>query len=352
VTATSPPAKAAVPLFVRALRGEPTERRPVWLMRQAGRYLPGYQRVRSQVSFLELCRRPDLSMEVSLEPVERFGVDAAIVFSDILVPLQAMGVEVVFEDKGPEIRTPVRDAAAIARLRAFDPRDRTPWILETIASLAKALPAQTPVVGFSGAPWTLAVYAIEGRMSKELTAAKGLRWRDPAALTALLTLLADTTVPYLAAQARAGARALQVFDTWAGSLSLEDWRAFALPPLRRVFDGVRRELGDACPPLVLYSQGTSPWLALLPETGADAFSVDWRLPLAGCKHALEGRPVQGNLDPTALHGTEASVRAATRAMLSPLAGQPGVVANLGHGVLVGTPPANVQAFVEEAKAHG
>lgn len=335
--------------FIRALLRQPTEYTPVWLMRQAGRYLPIYQRVRSQVSFLDLCRRPDLSAEVSLEPVERFGVDAAIVFSDILVPLQAMGVEVVFEDKGPEIRNPVRDAAAVSALRPFDPHTATPWILETLSTLAKSLPSHVPPIGFSGAPWTLAVYAVEGKMSKELTAIKRMRWTDPAMLDGLLSLIAETTIPYLAAQARSGAQALQVFDTWAGQLSREDWRRFALPPLRRVFDGVRAELGAACPPLVLYSQGTSPWKELLTEAGADAYSVDWRIPLVEWKAALGGRPVQGNMDPTALHGTEAAVRGAVRDMLAPLAGQGGVVANLGHGVLVGTPPANVAAFVDEAK---
>lgn len=341
---------APAPLLVRALRGEPTPRRPVWLMRQAGRYLPGYQRVRAQVNFLELCRRPDLAAEVSIEPVERFGVDGAIVFSDILVPLQAMGIQVDFADRGPEIGNPARDAAAVARLKAFDPATGTPWILETLTRLRAALPAEVAVLGFCGAPWTLAVYAIEGRMTKDLVHAKTMRWRDPATLHALLDLLAESTVPYLVAQARAGAQMLQVFDTWAGALSRDDWESFALPPLRKVFAGVRAALGPACPPLLLYSQGTSPWADLLPGAGADGYSVDWRLPLADWRAALGGRPVQGNLDPTALFGTPESVRAATRAMLDPVAGAPGVVANLGHGVIVGTPPDNVAAFVDEAKA--
>jgi uroporphyrinogen decarboxylase len=340
---------AESPLLVRALRGESTPRRPVWLMRQAGRYLPVYQRVRSQVSFLELCRRPDLSAEVSLEPVTRFGVDAAIVFSDILVPLAAMGVTVEFGDGGPEMPRPLRDAAALASLAEFDPHEKTPWILETIGRLVAALPASTPVIGFSGAPFTLATYAVEGKMTKDLVHVKALRWRDPKAFARLLDLLARSTVPYLAAQARAGARALQVFDTWAGALSRDDWQEFAAPALKVVFDGVKKELGAACPPLVLYSQGTSAWTELLPTTGADAFSVDWRLPLGEAKKRLGGRPVQGNLDPTSLHGTPDAVRAETKRMLASVAGQPGVVANLGHGVIVGTPPENVAAFVDEVK---
>ncbi|MCE9637367.1 MAG: uroporphyrinogen decarboxylase [Planctomycetes bacterium] len=339
-----------VPLIVRALRGEATERRPVWLMRQAGRYLPGYQKVRSQISFLELCRRPDLSAEVSLEPVERFGVDAAIVFSDILVPLQAMGIEVDFPDKGPQIMNPVRDAAGVAKLKPFDPATGTPWILETLSTLAKVLPAGVPPLGFCGAPWTLAVYAVEGKMSKDLVQAKTMRWKDPDTLKALIRLLAESTVPYLAAQARAGAQGLQVFDTWAGALSRDDWEEFALPGLRIVFDGVHKALGPACPPLVLYSQGTAAWRDLLPRSGADAYSVDWRVPLGEWKRAVGGAPVQGNLDPTALFGTPDSVRAATRAMLASVAGQPGVVANLGHGVIVGTPVENVAAFVDAVKA--
>jgi uroporphyrinogen decarboxylase len=345
---TAVPSQA--PLIVRALRGEATGRRPVWLMRQAGRYLPGYQRVRAQVPFLELCRRPDLAAEVSLEPVTRFGVDAAIVFSDILVPLQAMGIEVEFEESGgPRLPKPVRSSAAVESLREFDPREKTPWILETLERLASSLPSGTPPIGFSGAPLTLAAYAVEGHITKELVHLKALRWREPKTLARLIERLAHSTIPYLAEQAKSGAKALQVFDTWAGTLSREDWREFALPGLRTVFDGVKRELGSACPPLVLYSQGTSPWLELLPQTGADAFSVDWRLPLGEAKQRLGGRPVQGNLDPTALLGTPDSVRDATRRMLASVAGEPGVVANLGHGVLVGTPPENVQAFVEEVK---
>jgi uroporphyrinogen decarboxylase len=319
-------------------------------MRQAGRYLPGYQAVRARVSFLELCRRPDLSAEVSLEPVERFGVDAAIVFSDILVPLQAMGVDVDFPDKGPQIMNPVRDAAAVARLAPFDPAVGTPWILETLSTLARTLPSGVPPLGFCGAPWTLAVYAVEGKMTKDLVHAKAMRWKDPGTLKSLIDVLAESTVPYLAAQARAGARGLQVFDTWAGALSREDWKSFALPGLQKVFAGVRAALGPACPPLVLYSQGTAAWADLLPRTGADAFSVDWRLGLGDWKSALGDRPVQGNLDPTALFGTPETVRAATRAMLTSVAGQPGVVANLGHGVIVGTPPENVAAFVDEVHA--
>lgn len=339
-----------VPLIVRALRGEPTPRRPVWLMRQAGRYLPGYSRIRSQVSFLELCRRPDLAAEVSLEPVELFGVDAAIVFSDILVPLQAMGVTLEFEDAGgPKIVHPLRTAADVASLREFDPTQKTPWILETITRLTQALPAETPAVGFSGAPFTLATYAVEGHLTKDLVHVKAMRWRDPELLHRLLDLMARSTVPYLAAQARAGASALQVFDTWAGQLAREDWEEFALPPLRAVFDGVRKELGAACPPLVLYSLGTSPWAELLPKAGADAYSVDWRLPLGEWKRRLSGAPVQGNLDPTALFGTAESVRAAARRMLASAQGQPGVVANLGHGVIVGTPVQNVRAFVDEVQ---
>ena len=285
-----------------------------------------------------------------MEPVELFGVDAAIVFSDILVPLQAMGVALEFEDTGgPKILHPVRTAADAAALCDFDPHAKTPWILETIDRLAKALPRATPVLGFSGAPFTLATYAVEGRMSKDLVHVKTMRWREPATLKALLEHLARSTVPYLAAQARAGARGLQVFDTWAGQLSRDDWEEFALPPLRLVFDGVRRELGADCPPLILYSQGTSPWAELLPKAGADAYSVDWRIPLGDWKRRLGGAPVQGNLDPTALHGTPETVRAATRRMLDSVKGQAGVVANLGHGVIVGTPPENVRAFVEEVQ---
>ncbi len=337
------------PLLARALRGEPTPRRPVWLMRQAGRYLPGYQKVRARASFLDMCRDAALATEVTLEPVERFGVDGAVVFSDILIPLEALGLDVDFDERGPLIRDPLRSAADVARLRRFEPRSGTPWILETIARVRAAVPAEVGVIGFAGAPFTLAAYAVEGRISKNLTAVMGLRWREPETFAALLEVLADATVPYLVEQARAGADALQLFDTWAGELSRGDWERFALPAVRRIFDGVRAELGDACPPLVLYTKGTAAWPELLLRAGADALSVDWRLPLGTWRERLGSVPLQGNLDPTCLHGPADGVRAATRAMLAGVAGTPGVVANLGHGVLVGTPPENVAAFVEEVR---
>jgi uroporphyrinogen decarboxylase len=318
-------------------------------MRQAGRYLPGYQKVRAQAPFLEMCRRPDLAAEVTLEPIERFGMDGAVVFSDILIPLEAMGVRVEFDERGPLCPEPVRDADAIARMQHFDPREGTPWILETLERLVEALPPEIPPIGFAGAPFTLAAYAVEGRITKSLVHVMGLRWRDPDAFAQLLTTLADSTAPYLAAQAHAGAGALQLFDTWAGMMSRDDWRDFGLPAIRRVFDGVRELLGDDCPPLVLYTKGTAAWFDLLPESGADAFSVDWRLPLGEAKRLLGGRPVQGNLDPTCLHSTPEQVRAAARAMLATVEGQDGVVANLGHGVIVGTPPENVAAFVDEVQ---
>lgn len=335
-----------LPLLLRALRGLPTPRRPVWLMRQAGRYLPVYQSVRARLEFMELCRDPAASLEVSMEPVDRFGVDGAIVFSDILIPLEAMGLTVTFDDRGPEIPGPLRTAADVDRLAAFDPRERTPWILETLTGLRAAVPKSTAVLGFAGAPFTLAAYAVEGRITKNLVHVMGMRWRDPGLFAHLLGVLAESTIPYLAEQARAGAQALQLFDTWAGQLSREDWRRFALPPIRRIFDGVRETLGDACPPLVLYTRGTSGWLPVVAETGADAYSVDWSLPLGEAKDLVGGRPVQGNLDPTALHGAADEVRRATREMLATVEGRDGVVANLGHGVLVGTPPDNVKAFVD------
>ena len=338
-----------VPLLVRALRGEPTPRRPVWLMRQAGRYLPGYQKVRREVSFLDMCRNPELAAEVTLEPVERFGVDGAVVFSDILIPLEAMGITVEFDERGPLCPAPVRDAARIAQLAPFDPEVGTPWIMETLRLMSAALPAHIPSIGFSGAPFTLAAYAVEGRITKSLVNVMGLRWRDPTAFKALLDVLAEATIPYLVAQARAGAGALQVFDTWAGMMSRADWAEFGVPSIRRIFDGVRATLGADCPPLVLYAKGTCDRLDLMLATGADAYSVDWRLPLDEIKRRLGGAPVQGNLDPTCLHSTPEIVRAATRAMLDSVEGQDGVVANLGHGVIVGTPPENVAAFVNEVQ---
>jgi len=341
---------STAPLLVRALRGEPTERRPVWLMRQAGRYLPGYRRLREHATFLEMCGSPDLAAQISLEPVERFGVDAAIVFSDILVPLQAMGMALTFDDgAGPRLAKPVREARDVEALREFDPRRGTRAILATIEQLVPSLPRATPVIGFAGAPFTLATYAVEGRTSKDLVHVKTMMRAEPRTFSRLVDRLGRATVPYLVEQARSGARALQVFDTWAGALSRDDWEWFALPALAALFRDVRRELGAECPPLVLYAQGVSAWLERLPAAGADAYGVDWRLPLGEAKRRLGGAPVQGNLDPTVLLGPADVVRAEARRMLDSVEGDDGVVANLGHGVLVGTPPENVAAFVEEVR---
>ncbi|HVG94952.1 MAG TPA: uroporphyrinogen decarboxylase [Planctomycetota bacterium] len=336
------------PLFLRALAGEPVERFPVWMMRQAGRYLPGYRAVREKVPFLTLCRTPDLAAQVSLEPVTRFDVDAAIVFSDILVTADAMGAPVVFEDGGPRLTRPVRSAADAALLHAPD-ESRVRPTLEAISLLRKALPASKAVLGFSAAPFTLVAYLVEGGTSRDFNVTRRFLYQDRAAFRALLDRAGDALVPYLRAQARSGADALQLFDTWAGVVSPEDYRDLVAPAIARVIDG----LGADRPPVLLFpGLGASPVLEEAAATGADALSVDWRTDLARA-YARVGAKVrlQGNFDPAALYAPIPAIEARVRAMLDAVPpGRPHLT-NLGHGILPDVPVEHAEAFVSAARAY-
>jgi uroporphyrinogen decarboxylase len=336
------------PLFLRALRGENVERFPVWMMRQAGRYLPGYRAVRARVPFLDLCRSPDLAAQVSLEPVERFDVDAAIVFSDILITADAMGAPVVFEDGGPRITRPIRSAGDATTLHAPDEARVRPT-MEAIGLLRRALPPTKAVLGFSAAPFTLVAYLVEGGTSRDFNATRRFLYEDPAGFRALLDRAGDALVPYLLEQARSGADALQLFDTWAGVVSPRDYRAVVAPAIARVIRG----LGPARPPVILFpGLGASPVLEDAAATGADALSVDWRTDLAGAYARVGARVrLQGNLDPAALHAPMGTLEARVRAMLDDVpAGRPHL-ANLGHGILPDVPVEHAAAFVRAAQAY-
>jgi uroporphyrinogen decarboxylase len=335
------------PLFLRALKGEPVERFPVWMMRQAGRYLPGYRAVRARVPFLDLCRSPDLAAEVSLEPVTRFDVDAAIVFSDILVTADAMGAPVVFEDGGPRITRPIRSSADAAALHAPD-ESRVRPTLDALGRIRKALPATKAVLGFSAAPFTLVAYLVEGGTSRDFNATRRFLYEDRAGFRALLDRAGDALIPWLAAQARSGADALQLFDTWAGVVSPQDYRELVAPAVARVVDG----LGAKRPPVLLFpGLGASPMLEEAAATGVDALSVDWRtdLPRAYARVGSRVR-LQGNLDPAALHAPPEAIEARVRAMLEGVPpGRPHLT-NLGHGILPDVPVEHAAAFVRAAQA--
>jgi uroporphyrinogen decarboxylase len=339
--AATPPGER--PLLMRALAGEALPRPPAWFMRQAGRYLPEYMAVRGQVSFLELCHDADLCTEVTLQPLRRFPFDAGIIFSDILLPLEAMGRQLSFgKGHGPQFADPVRTAADVRALRDLDPWRDLPSPLRAL-QLTTAR-AGVPILGFAGAPFTLACYLVEGSGSKDWIHVKKLMFGDPATFQLLLDRLADMVGDHLQAQIEAGAAAVQLFDTWAGALRPEDWRRFALPAAQRALSRVRGA------PRLYYTKDTAPFLPWLTEVGADAYGVDWRVPLDRARAALGPTvPLQGNLDPIALFAPEAELRSQVRQIVQ-AAGPAGHVFNLGHGITPTTPVEAVDIVLDELRS--
>jgi uroporphyrinogen decarboxylase len=329
-------------LFLRACRSEPVERVPVWIMRQAGRYLPAYQAVRARHSFLEICKTPELAAEVSLQPFRVLGVDAVIVFSDILIVAEAMGMLLEVPDSGPVLSNPVRDMDAVRRLRQFDPERDTKFVGDAIRAICRAVGPDVPVIGFAAAPWTLACYMIECRTRGDISIAKGMLREEPAMLRELLGRIAQTTIGYLQSQIEAGAAVVQLFDTWAGELSPSEYEAFALPSTQVVFEG----LAKTGVPKILFAKSSAAILTSLTQSGADVLSVDCRTDLADARRILGFRlALQGNVDPNILLSSEATVRAAARGAIEKTGGL-GHILNLGHGILPTTPVANARAFVE------
>ncbi len=329
-------------LFLRACRSEPVERVPVWIMRQAGRYLPEYWAVRQHHSFLEICKTPELAAEVSLQPFEALGVDAVIVFSDILIVAEAMGLPLEVLESGPVLGIPVRDARAVNALREFDPAQETRFVAEAISKLCKTLGPEVPVLGFAAAPWTLACYMIEGQVRGDLAYAKQMMYGEPGLFRSLLEKIAKVTARYLKAQIAAGATAVQLFDTWAGELSRHDFDAFELPAIQLLAE----ELGASLVPVILYAKASNHLLGSLACTGVDVLSVDWRVDLAEARKILgSGVALQGNVDPAVLLGSEESIREAAQAAIEQTGGL-GHILNLGHGILPSTPVESARAFVE------
>jgi len=334
-------------LFLRTVLGEPVERHPVWMMRQAGRYLPGYMAVRAKTSFLDLCRTPELAAEVTMEPVERFDVDAAIVFADILLTADAMGVEVAFPEGGPRIVEPIRSPGDVARVHEPD-ASRVRAVSETVAILRKALPATKSLLGFSAAPFTLCAYMIEGGTSRDFNLTRRFAHEHPSAFADLMGRCADALVPYLTEQAEAGADVLQLFDTWGGVLSPDLHRQHVLPAVRRVLDGLG---ADRVPVIYFPGLGAEARLEAAACLGVEALSLDWRTDLASAYARVGDRVrLQGNLDPTVLLTTPERIREATHRMLSQVPPGRGHLANLGHGILKETPPENAGAFVEAVRS--
>jgi uroporphyrinogen decarboxylase len=345
--ATTGPALNRKELFLRACRCQPVERVPVWIMRQAGRYLPEYQEVRKTHTFLQICKTPDVAAEVSLQPFRIVGVDAIIVFSDILIVAEAMGLPLDVPDSGPVLSNPVRDAVAVKKLRDFDPNRDTRFVGDAIRAICKEAGPTVPVVGFAAAPWTLACYMIEGRTRGDISIAKALLAAEPALVRELLEKIARATAAYLKSQIEAGASVIQLFDTWAGELTADEYSAHELPVTKMVYDLV----GHENIPKILYAKGSKHLIPHLGKSGANVISVDWRTDLAETRRQLGPNvALQGNVDPELLKsGTESEVREAAQAAVASTEGF-GHILNLGHGILPTTPVRNAQAFVEAGKA--
>jgi uroporphyrinogen decarboxylase len=331
-------------LIIRACRRESVPRTPVWMMRQAGRYLKQYRDIRKDVSFLDLCKTPDLAVEVSLQPYHLLGVDAVIFFSDILIPAEAMGVSVALTDRGPEIGNPVRTSNDIDRLKIPEPDKAFPFTGKVLSTLRNELRDAVPLIGFAGAPWTLGSYMVEGGGSKNFAEIKGMAYREPALVHRLMDKLSDTIATYLRYQIESGAQVVQLFDTWAGELSRVDYEEFALPYTQKIFEAI----GDKVP-RILYLNGTSALLESMASSGADVLSLDWRISIAKARSRIGDRlAFQGNLDPCLLLGDPDTMLARTAKILEE-AGPTGHILNLGHGILPPTPVENAQAFIKFAQ---
>jgi uroporphyrinogen decarboxylase len=329
-------------LFLRACRGEKTERAPIWVMRQAGRYLPEYKEVRKGRSMLETIRIPELATEITLQPIRRFGFDAAILFSDLTIPFTPMGADFdIKEGVGPVIERPVRTPADLQRLRAIQPEEDLPFVLETIRQLKQEL--TVPLIGFTGAPFTLASYMIEGGPSKDHKTTRRMMYAEPELWHGVMDLLSTVVLDYLRAQIHAGADAVQLFDSWIGVVSEDSYREFLLPHMKKIFEGLK-PLGV---PVIHFGTGTSALLKVMKEAGGDVIGVDWRISLdQAAKNVGTPTPMQGNLDPALLLTNPALIQKKASQILNQGRNLPGHIFNLGHGIYPETPIPHVEALVE------
>jgi uroporphyrinogen decarboxylase len=328
--------------FMRACRREPVPYTPIWLMRQAGRYMREYREVRDRVSFLELCKTPDLAAEVTITAVERLGVDAAIIFADILLIIEPMGIHLEFaKGEGPVIHNPVRDKSDVARLTEVESVESLGYVMEAIRLTRRALRPNIPLIGFGGAPFTLASYMIEGGGSRNYINTKKLMYTDAGAWHAMMSLISRGLVKYLNAQVEAGAQVVQLFDSWVGCLSVDDYREYVLPHTRSVIENVKPGT-----PVIHFGTGTAALLELMREAGGDVIGLDWRVDLGEAWARLGEVAVQGNFDSVALFSNQDIIRAQAKRILDRAGGRPGHIFNLGHGILPETPVDNVIALVE------
>ncbi|RJQ55403.1 MAG: uroporphyrinogen decarboxylase [Actinobacteria bacterium] len=329
--------------FIKACRREPVDCTPIWLMRQAGRYMAEYRAIREKTPFLTMCKTPELAAEVTLQPVNKLGVDAAIIFADILLPLEGMGIGFEFAaNEGPVIHEPVRSREQVDKVRLIDPDTDTGYVMEAIRLVRAELEGKVPVIGFSGAPFTLASYIVEGGGSRNYRHIKSLAYNDPGAYHLLLDKIADVCILYLKAQIRAGAHAVQLFDSWAGAMGPDDYEEFVLPHTAKVLKGISGEV-----PVIHFAHGGSTLLELVKQAGGDVISVDWRIDLDEAWRTIGYEyAIQGNLDPVALFAPVEEIGKRAKGILDRAEGRPGHVFNLGHGILPETPVDHVKALVD------
>ena len=336
-------------LLLRALLRQPTPRTPLWMMRQAGRYLPEYRATRAKAgSFLNLCMNPELACEVTLQPLRRYRLDAAILFSDILTVPDAMGLGLYFETgEGPKFRNPVRSEAEIRNLAVPDIAAELGYVTDAVSLIRRELDGMVPLIGFAGSPWTVATYMVEGGSSREFPRIKGLMKEQPAVLEQLLGTVAQTTTNYLNAQIAAGAQAVMIFDTWGGALEADDYRRFSLASMQQIVDGLTREVGGEKIPVILFTKGAGPLLADMVGTGCDALGVDWTTDLATARRYTQDRvALQGNLNPSVLREPPAVIEEKVAEVLASYGTGPGHVFNLGHGITPDIDPEHVEAMVD------
>ena len=336
-------------LLLRALMCEPVPRTPVWIMRQAGRYLPEYREVRDQAGdFMSVCSNPDLACEVTLQPLRRFKRDAAILFSDILTIPNAMGLGLYFEEgEGPRFERPVRSPSDIKELRQPDVGKDLGFVFEAVRTIRRELSGSVPLIGFAGSPWTVATYMVEGRSSRDFATIKGLAAEDPEALSSLLNIVAQTTTEYLNLQIEAGAQAVMLFDTWGAALEADDYRRYSLASMQKIVDGLTRENEGRTVPVILFTKGAGPLLSDMAETGCDALGVDWTTDLETARKYVNDKvALQGNLDPATLRESPEAIRQGVADVLESYGKGPGHVFNLGHGITPDIDPEHLGVLVD------
>ena len=331
-------------LFLRACRKQNVERTPIWIMRQAGRYLPEYRAVRAKADFLTMCKTPELASEVTIQPVDIIGVDAAILFSDILIIPEAMGMELLMEEgRGPIFTHPIRNEEDAKQLKNIDPTKKLKYVMDAVSLTKRELHDRVPLIGFAGSPWTLLTYMVEGKGSKNFSEIKKLIYNNPYLAHQLLLKLADTVADYLSAKIDAGVDAVQIFDTWGGILSPEDFETFSLQYIQHVINKLERKKQ----PVIVFAKGVHHDLKKLSRCGADVLGIDWTFDLGGVRDRVGKRvALQGNLDPTVLYAPKEKIRKEAVKVLKAFNGEPGHIFNLGHGILPDVDPENAKALVD------